>query len=90
MTSSCSSDPPVCARTAANTLENFVLFAGIALVAHSVVPTSALVLRGAEVFFWSRLAFVPIYYAGIRYLRTAAWAASIVGLAMMVVGVVSA
>jgi uncharacterized MAPEG superfamily protein len=28
--------------------------------------------------------YIPVYYAGIAYLRTAVWLASIVGLAMMI------
>jgi uncharacterized MAPEG superfamily protein len=71
-------------RTARNTLENFVLFAAIALVAQAAATPSPRVLLGAQVFFWSRIAYIPVYYAGIKYLRTAVWAASIVGLGMMV------
>ena len=41
---------------------------------------------GATLFFWSRVLFIPVYYAGIVYLRTAVWLASIVGLAMMIIG----
>jgi uncharacterized MAPEG superfamily protein len=75
------------ARTAQNTLENFVLFAAIALVAHAVNANSPMVATGATLFFWSRVLFIPIYYAGIIYLRTAVWLASIVGLAMMIVAI---
>lgn len=71
-------------RTARNTLENFVLFAAIALVAHAAAPQSPRILSGAQVFFWSRLLFIPVYYAGIKYLRTVVWLASIAGLGMMV------
>ena len=39
---------------------------------------------GATLFFWSRVLYVPVYYAGVVYLRTLVWLASIVGLAMMV------
>ena len=42
------------------------------------------VLLGAEVFFWSRLVYLVVYYAGIPVLRTAVWGVSIVGLAMMI------
>ena len=76
------------ARAASNTLDNFVLFVAIALVAHLTVPSSDLVLRGAEIFFWSRLLYVPAYYAGIKYLRTVIWAVGVGGLAVMVVALV--
>jgi uncharacterized MAPEG superfamily protein len=71
-------------RTARNTAENFMLFAVIALVAHVAGRTGARLDAGAELFFWSRLLFIPVYYAGIIYLRTAVWVVGVVGLAMMV------
>lgn len=71
-------------RTARNTVENFLLFAVIALVAHAAGATGSRVEPGAEVFFWARVAFIPIYYAGIIYLRTAAWLVGTIGLGMMI------
>lgn len=71
-------------RTARNTLENFVLFAVIALIAQAAAPQSPRILLGAQVFFGARLLFIPIYYAGIKYLRTVVWLASIGGLGTMV------
>lgn len=71
-------------RTARNTAENFMLFAALALVAHVSGVQSPRIAQGAEVFFWARLAFIPAYYAGIIYLRTALWAVGIVGMGMMV------
>ena len=70
-------------RTARNTLENFVLFGAIVLVAHAAGISSPRVAAGAQLFFWARLLFIPVYYAGIPYLRTVVWGAGIVGLGMM-------
>jgi len=70
-------------RTARNTLENFVLFAALALVAHVSSSLSPRVLLGAEIFFWSRLVFIVVYYVGIPYLRTVVWTVGFGGLAMM-------
>jgi uncharacterized MAPEG superfamily protein len=70
-------------RTARNTLENFVLFAALALVAQVSGAQSSRVLLGAEIFFWSRLVFIAVYYVGIPYLRTVVWIVGFVGLAMM-------
>jgi len=38
---------------------------------------------GAALFFWSRLAYFPVYLAGIPYVRTALWAVAVVGMAMI-------
>lgn len=35
---------------------------------------------GAQVYFWARVAYLPIYVVGIPYLRTAVWAASLWGI----------
>jgi len=71
-------------RAARNTVEGFILFVAIALTAHAAGIASPRVALGAEVFFWSRVLYIPIYYAGIPYLRTVVWTAGVAGLAMMV------
>ena len=74
-------------RTARNTLENFVLFAAIALVAHASGANSPKVATGAQIFFWARVLYIPVYYAGIAYLRTAIYLVSIVGLVLMITAI---
>jgi len=71
-------------RAARNTVENFVFFAVLAVVAHLAGAESPRVLLGAEVFFWARLVYLVIYYAGVPVLRTVIWAIGVVGLAMIV------
>ncbi|MFZ5698285.1 MAG: MAPEG family protein [Pseudomonadota bacterium] len=77
-------------RTARNTLEGFVLFTAIALVAQTAGVTHPNVAAGAELFFWARIVYIPVYYAGIAYLRTGVWLVSILGLAMMAIAVLQA
>jgi uncharacterized MAPEG superfamily protein len=71
-------------RAARNTLENFVLFAALALTAQAAGAPEARTALGAEVFFWARVMYLPVYLAGIVYLRTAVWAAGIAGLGILV------
>lgn len=70
-------------RTARNTMENFVFFAVIALVAHAAGADGPAVAAGAAVFFWARVVYVLVYYAGIVFLRTAVWLVGIIGMGMM-------
>jgi uncharacterized MAPEG superfamily protein len=70
-------------RAAKNMLENFVIFIALVAALHFAGNTSGQAQLGANLFFWGRVAFWPIYLAGIVYLRTAAWGVSIVGLIMM-------
>lgn len=71
-------------RASVNTLEAFVLFAPLALVAHTVAAANPQVLLGAQIFFWSRLVYLAVYVAGIAYVRTLVWGAGYAGLVMMI------
>ena len=75
-------------RAARNTVECFILFAVLALVAHASGLQSPSVNMGAEIFFWSRIIYIPVYYLGIPYLRTAIWTAGMVGLAMIALALI--
>jgi uncharacterized MAPEG superfamily protein len=81
--------PPVSVFTARfqrifrNFRETFVYFAISVLVVTALAknsPTSAL---GAQLYFWARVAYVPVYAAGLPVVRTLIWAASIAGLIMV-------
>jgi uncharacterized MAPEG superfamily protein len=41
---------------------------------------------GAELYFWARVIYLPVYIVGIPYLRTLVWFVSVVGLVMVVGG----
>ena len=71
-------------RAASNTIEALLLFTPIALVA-SAAGTPPETLLGAQVFFWARVAYLPIYLAGITYIRSLVWGVGVFGLAMMVI-----
>jgi len=70
-----------------NMTANLLLFAILVLVAQITNKLDATTLLGAELFFWARLAYAVIYLAGLPWLRTAAWAVSVVGLVMIFVRV---
>jgi uncharacterized MAPEG superfamily protein len=70
-------------RAHRNMIENLVLFAALVIVAHLAGKTGGMVLLGAQIFFWARLAYALIYVAGIPWLRTASWAVSVVGMILI-------
>jgi len=70
-------------RAHLNMLENLVLFAILVLVAQIAGKTNATTLLGCQIFFWARIAYAIIYIIGVPWLRTAAWAVSIVGLLLI-------
>ena len=71
------------ARAHRNMLENLVLFAALVLVLAVSGKSNSTTVLGAQLFFWGRVAYAAIYVAGIAYLRTAAWAVSIIGLVLI-------
>jgi len=73
------------ARAHRNMLESLVLFAVLVIVAKLAGISNSMTVLGAQLFFWGRVAHAIIYIAGIAWLRTAAWAVSVVGLALIFV-----
>ena len=70
-------------RALKNFLETFPFFAVAVLAVAMTGLTSGDTAMGAQLYFWARVAYVPLYAAGIPFLRTVAWAASLVGLVMV-------
>ncbi len=74
---------PACARAdraAKNMLENLLLFVVVLVAARLGGAGADALTPGAALFFWARLAYWPIYVAGIAYLRTLVWLTSVCGL----------
>ncbi len=72
-------------RAHRNMLESLVLFAVLVLITEITNKNDYVTGLGAQLFFWARLAYAIIYIVGVPWLRTAAWAVSIVGLAMILI-----
>lgn len=70
-------------RAAKNSIEAAVFFLPLALVANAA-GLDAEVMQGAQIAFWARIAYVPIYIAGIKYIRSLVWIVGVVGYGMMV------
>ena len=66
-----------------NFRETFVYFAVSVLLVTVLNKTNAHTALGAQLYFWARLVYVPVYAAGIPFLRTAVWTASVIGLVMV-------
>ena len=70
-------------RAAKNSIEAAVFFVPLALIANAAGLDTEVML-GAQIAFWARIAYVPIYIAGIKYLRSLVWIVGVVGYGMMV------
>ncbi|MDA9797886.1 MAPEG family protein [Luminiphilus sp.] len=69
-------------RAAKNAIEASVFFVPLALVAHAA-GLDAEVLFGAQIAFWARVAYVPIYLAGIKVVRSLVWMVGAAGYVRM-------
>jgi len=70
-------------RAAKNMLENLAMVTALIAAVHFAGKASATATLGANIFFWSRVAYWPCYLAGIRHLRTAIWLVSVAGMGMI-------
>lgn len=71
-------------RALRNFVESFPLFAAVVLAAHVSDTHNALTEWGARLYFWSRLAYVPIYAAGIPLIRSLIWNLATSGILLLV------
>jgi uncharacterized MAPEG superfamily protein len=71
------------ARAHRNMLENLVLFAALVLAAQVAGLANETTALGALLFFWGRVAYAIVYLIGIPWVRTGAWAVSMVGLVLI-------
>jgi uncharacterized MAPEG superfamily protein len=86
----CSGFPARTDRAAKNMLENMVLFTALVAAASLGGVTDPHVEIGARIFYWARIAYIPIYMIGIPVARTAVWAISIIGMGMIFASIVQA
>ncbi len=66
-------------RASRNFLETFMFFAAAVLAVVLAHRNTAHTALGAQVYFWARVAYGPVYAAGIPYLRTLIWIAAFWG-----------
>jgi uncharacterized MAPEG superfamily protein len=70
-------------RAHRNMLESLALFAALVLVAQVAGRANAMTAMGAALFFYGRLTYAAIYWAGIAWVRTVAWTVSLAGLVLI-------
>ena len=75
-------------RAHRNMLENLVLFASLVLVAQIAGRDNATTALGAQLFFWARVVYVPVYLIGIPGYEPACLPFPVVGLVMIFLQVV--
>ena len=70
-------------RASRNFFETFPLFATVVLVVVVAGRNSSLSFWGAQLYFWSRVAYLPLYAAGVWLLRSLVWNVAIFGIGLV-------
>ncbi len=74
-------------RAQANLFETLPLFVAAVLIAHAAGVHTRLTVLGAELFFWARVIYLPLYAFGVPQVRSLVWLVSLAGLLMIVFAV---
>ena len=70
-------------RALQNYKETFPLFAAAILIAHVAGRNGALTFWGAQLYFFGRLVYGPVYAFGIPYLRSLVWFTATLGIVLV-------
>ena len=74
-------------RAFSNFKETYVFFAALVLVGQVLHRHSGLTIAGANIYFWARIIYWPLYVAGVPMVRSLVWAVSILGIVLLLIGV---
>ena len=77
-------------RAQANLFETLPLFIGAVLIAHVSGSEGDLTLWGCWMYLVARIVYIPLYAAGIPYVRSLVWLVSLAGLVMVLAAVLTA
>lgn len=82
--------PPLSARAERlkraqyNLFETLPLFIGAVLIVHIAGLENAHTALGAQIYFWGRVVYVPLYAFGVRQVRSLVWLVATAGLVMVI------
>ena len=71
-------------RAQANLFETLPIFAAAVIMAHVAGEDGQLTFVGTHLYFFGRLAYLPLYAFGVAYVRSLAWVVSLAGLVMVI------
>lgn len=72
-------------KAQANLFETLPLFIAAVLIAKGAGISTPKTVLGAELYFWGRVIYLPLYAFGVPVVRSIVWLISLAGLAMIVI-----
>lgn len=73
-------------RAAENFKETFPFFIAAVMIVQVLAKNSPLTALGAQLYFWGRVFYVPLYAFDITHVRTLAWTAATAGIGLVLAG----
>lgn len=70
-----------------NLIETYGVFVALAVATELSGRSDGFTQWGAQLYFWARWAYLPLYLAGVQYVRSLVWSVAATGLALMFFGV---
>ncbi|QUD88239.1 MAPEG family protein [Phenylobacterium montanum] len=70
-------------RAQDNLYETLPLFIAAVLISNLAHRDNAMTALGAQIYFWGRVAYVPLYAFGVRQIRSLVWLVSTGGLILL-------
>jgi uncharacterized MAPEG superfamily protein len=70
-------------RASRNYLETFTLFAAAVLMANVAGRHNWMTIAGAQLYFWGRTVYLPLYALGIPLLRSLVWNVAPLGIILI-------
>ena len=74
-------------RAYRNYLETFPIFAALVLMANSMDRHTGSIIWGTQLYFYSRVLYVPLYAFGIPLMRSLAFTGAMVGIVGILLGI---
>lgn len=71
-------------RAQSNFMETFPLFAAAAIMVVVAGRQDSTTALAAQLYFWARVVYLPLYAAGVPYLRSLVWLVSLVAVLMLI------
>ncbi len=70
-------------RASRNYLETFTFFAAAVMIANVAGRHNWMTIAGAQLYFWGRVAYLPLYALGIPLIRSLVWNVATLGIILI-------
>jgi len=75
-------------RALQNFLETFPLFAAAVLMAHVANRHDAFTYWGAQLYFWARVGYLPLYAFAVPLIRSLIWNVAAAGICLILIALI--